>query len=1056
MASSYSTNLAIELIGTGDQAGTWGTTTNTNLGTLIEQAISGYVTQAVSTGTDTTITIPNGATGVARNMYIELTGTGGASTNLIVPSNKKLYFIFNNTASGQVTVKVSGQTGVSVPNGAKMILVSNGTDIVDATNYVGNISAASGNITTLTSSSATITNLTATSATISNFTFTSATVTRIAATSATVSDLSATVSRMGSATVTNLIATSASITTLTNNPTFGAGTANGVLYLNGSKEATSGSALTFDTSTLYANANFSLSGAGTGTRYMALLNENASYAGALTLQAGGGSSGFGGGIAMYGHSHASYPGATWIGFSSGTSTGILFGSGGNGVDSELMRLTSTGLGIGTSSPAAKLDVTGTFNGTQAVFGNTVGRGLLIGTALSSGTNEATSVLNARGAGAGAFLFQTDGTDRLTLDTSGNLGLGVTPSAWSTASSIKAFQNPAGAFWNFSTNNVYVGQNYYWDGSNRLYINSAAATEYNQGSGQHRWYTAGSGTAGNPITFTQAMTLTAAGDLVGGGKTSSAITSAGFELTGDGGLRSTRSSTSTNLATNNGGGLQLANSSATDGNFSNIGAYNSNGLVVSQIDFINVSHASRTGDIAFLTHNGSALTERARITSGGDFGIGTSSPNSYTGYTTVTINGTSGSEIDFEANNTLYGDMYASSAIMAIRSRAAIPLAFSTDSTERARITSGGNFGIANTAPDYNLSVGTPGTTANSYIQLGSTTTGTGSLFFGDTTGTGTGSYSGYVQYDHNVNALIFGTSATERARITSAGLVGIGTTTVLNGRLNVAVDPTNLIALQAFRSISATDAGYQALSMWMNNSNNVPVEYGSIVPNITSSTAGSHSGSVAIYTTNAGTLAERARVDSSGALLVGTTSNPNGRKFITSSSINTYAPNRMEMTASSGQLGGLYVVYTAHSPNDATSQFIGCDDSTTSRFVVRSNGGIANYQSNNADLSDERTKKDITPAPSYWDKIGALEIVTYKYNDQSHDDVNVGVIAQQVEAVEPVWVDSDGFGETPEGEEPLKTVYTKDITFAAIKALQEAMTRIEALEAEVAALKGAN
>jgi hypothetical protein len=105
--------LALELIGTGDQAGTWGNTTNTNLGTLIEQAISGYVTQAVSTGTDTTITIPNGATGVARNMFIELTGTGGTNTNLIVPSNKKLYFIYNN-ASGAVTVKVAGQTGVSI------------------------------------------------------------------------------------------------------------------------------------------------------------------------------------------------------------------------------------------------------------------------------------------------------------------------------------------------------------------------------------------------------------------------------------------------------------------------------------------------------------------------------------------------------------------------------------------------------------------------------------------------------------------------------------------------------------------------------------------------------------------------------------------------------------------------------------------------------------------------------------------------------------------------------------------------------------------------------
>jgi len=142
MSSTYSTNLAIELMGAGDQAGNWGSTTNTNLGTLIEQAISGYQTQAVSTGTDTTITIPNGATGVARNMFLELTGTGGASTNLIVPANKKLYFIYNNS-TGAVTVKVSGQTGVSVPAAAKMVLVSNGTDIINATNYMATLTLGS-------------------------------------------------------------------------------------------------------------------------------------------------------------------------------------------------------------------------------------------------------------------------------------------------------------------------------------------------------------------------------------------------------------------------------------------------------------------------------------------------------------------------------------------------------------------------------------------------------------------------------------------------------------------------------------------------------------------------------------------------------------------------------------------------------------------------------------------------------------------------------------------------------------------------------------------------
>jgi len=138
MSSTYSTNLAIELIGTGDQAGNWGSTTNTNLGTLLEQAISGYVTQAVSTGTDTTLAMTNGASATARNIFIELTGTGGASTNLIVPSNKKLYFIYNNT-TGAVTVKVTGLTGVSVPAAAKIALVSNGTDIVVATNYMASL-----------------------------------------------------------------------------------------------------------------------------------------------------------------------------------------------------------------------------------------------------------------------------------------------------------------------------------------------------------------------------------------------------------------------------------------------------------------------------------------------------------------------------------------------------------------------------------------------------------------------------------------------------------------------------------------------------------------------------------------------------------------------------------------------------------------------------------------------------------------------------------------------------------------------------------------------------
>jgi hypothetical protein len=154
MATSYSTNLALTLQGTNDNPGTWGDITNTNLGTLLEQAISGYETQALTSGTTLTLTIPNGSTGVARNMYLEFTGNG---STVIVPSNKKLYFVYNNCTSGTITMKVAGQTGISIPQGDKKILVSNGTDVIEATTY---ISSGGGSLT--------LTNLSVTSLTVSN------------------------------------------------------------------------------------------------------------------------------------------------------------------------------------------------------------------------------------------------------------------------------------------------------------------------------------------------------------------------------------------------------------------------------------------------------------------------------------------------------------------------------------------------------------------------------------------------------------------------------------------------------------------------------------------------------------------------------------------------------------------------------------------------------------------------------------------------------------------------------------------------------------------------
>ena len=133
--STYSTNLKIELIGTGEQSGTWGTTTNTNLGSLIEEAIAGYVTQAVTDGAATVLTIPDGASSNGRNYVIELTGALTAARTVEVPAVDKPYIFFNNTSGGfAVTVKVSGQTGVTIANGKKAIVYTNSTDVIEVAN----------------------------------------------------------------------------------------------------------------------------------------------------------------------------------------------------------------------------------------------------------------------------------------------------------------------------------------------------------------------------------------------------------------------------------------------------------------------------------------------------------------------------------------------------------------------------------------------------------------------------------------------------------------------------------------------------------------------------------------------------------------------------------------------------------------------------------------------------------------------------------------------------------------------------------------------------------
>lgn len=140
MASSYSP-LKVELIGTGEQAGTWGTTTNTNLGTALEEAITGRATATFPT--DANYTLPyldSNSSQVFRNLVLNVTSSGnlGATRDLIIPAIEKQYIVENNTSGGQsIRVKTAAGTGVTIPNGKIANVYCNGTNTRFADDFVG-------------------------------------------------------------------------------------------------------------------------------------------------------------------------------------------------------------------------------------------------------------------------------------------------------------------------------------------------------------------------------------------------------------------------------------------------------------------------------------------------------------------------------------------------------------------------------------------------------------------------------------------------------------------------------------------------------------------------------------------------------------------------------------------------------------------------------------------------------------------------------------------------------------------------------------------------------
>jgi hypothetical protein len=200
---------------------------------------------------------------------------------------------------------------------------------------------------------------------------------------------------------------------------------------------------------------------------------------------------------------------------------------------------------------------------------------------------------------------------------------------------------------------------------------------------------------------------------------------------------------------------------------------------------------------------------------------------------------------------------------------------------------------------------------------------------------------------------------------------------------------------------------------------------------------------------------ERARIDSSGNLLVGATSGyasgATPHLFVSANTSGKYVGVFKNANATPGCLA----LDLSADPNNASDTFIA---TIQQRFAVRSNGGIVNYSANNVNLSDRREKTNFAPAKSYLDVICAIPVQTFNYIDQNMEDdggLTLGVVAQDVQAVAPELVMESNWASKDAEPKMRLSIYQTDLQYALMKCIQEQQALITTLTARITALESA-